>query len=307
MTFSTPLRYPGGKGRMGPWLAQLMRHNGISGGWYVEPYAGGAGAALFLLMHGYVNDIHINDADPVIYAFWQSATKNTKRLMDLIRETPVNMDTWYAQHEILAKPASHSLVRLAFAAFFLNRTNRSGILAGGVIGGKDQTGPYKLDARYNKVDLLQRIEQIGAMAKHITVTGDDALDLIRRLPSELPKQSLTYLDPPYYVKGSQLYRNYYGPDDHKAIAKAVKKWKLPVLVTYDNEPEIKELYDGVPSVNFTLYYSTHDARPHATELLFYRNLELQSSPHLTRGKRLPPTRANKRGNVVPHGIHELLA
>jgi DNA adenine methylase len=307
MSFSTPLRYPGGKGRMGPWLAQLMRHNGISGGWYAEPYAGGAGAALFLLMQGYVDHILINDADPVIYAFWRSATKNTKRLIELIRNTPVTMDQWYAQQEVLARPHAHSLVKVGFATFFLNRTNRSGILAGGVIGGKDQSGPFKIDARYNKQDLLARIEQIGAMSKHITVLGEDALQLLRQLPDVLPKKSLTYLDPPYFVKGSQLYRNFYGPKDHRAIANVVKKLKLPVLVTYDDAPEIRELYESVPTTTFSLHYSTHDARPRSTELMFYRNLEISAAPLLTRAKRLPPTRAHEAADVVPHRIHELLA
>lgn len=304
MTFSTPLRYPGGKARLGPWLGEVMRHNSISGGWYVEPYAGGAGAALFLLMQGYVDHILINDADPVIYSFWKSATCNTKKLVRLVQDTPVTMSTWYEQQKIIANPSSHSCLKVGFATFFLNRTNRSGILSGGVIGGKSQEGDYRLDARFNKDDLIQRIETIGAMAKHITVRGDDALDLLEEVEHELPEKSLIYLDPPYFYKGSQLYRNHYGLGDHEAIAQRVSRMEKPVLVTYDNAPEIDALYVGVPAVRFSLRYSTHDARPHSTEVLFYRNLELPRPPQMTRASVLSPAGFHETTDVVPECVHE---
>ena len=137
MSFLTPLRYPGGKGRMGPWIAELLRHNQISGGWYVEPYAGGCGAAIFLLAHGYVDRIIINDADPVIFSFWRAVTEQSDELIEKIKSTQVSMTTWHAQREVLATATGHSQLDVAFAAFFLNRTNRSGILAGGVIGGNE--------------------------------------------------------------------------------------------------------------------------------------------------------------------------
>ncbi|WP_431260981.1 DNA adenine methylase [Roseateles chitinivorans] len=284
--FATPLRYPGGKGRLGPWLAELMRHNRISGGWYVEPYAGGAGAALFLLMQGYVDHIVINDADPAIYSFWRAATEASPRLIKLIRDTPVTMKTWERQREILLAPEKHDFVEVGFAAFFLNRTNRSGILAAGVIGGKAQAGQWKLDARYVVGDLTARLAKIGAMSRHISVVGMDALDLLSDVAPGFPSKCLVYLDPPYYVKGSQLYRNHYRHDDHDAIARCVKSASYPVLVTYDDCPEIRALYSGMDEVNFSLHYSTHLARPLASEVLYYRNLELPCEPTLTRGFQL---------------------
>lgn len=304
MSFFTPLRYPGGKARLGPWLAELMRHNRISGGEYAEPYAGGAGAALFLLMRGYVNRIRINDADPVVYAFWHAATKSTAKLVKLIEETPVNMAQWELQQEVLANHTSHSNLRVGFAAFFLNRTNRSGILSGGVIGGRKQTGNYGLDARFNKSDLIGRIQAVGAMAKSIDVTCLDARNWLAE--SDLPRNSLTYLDPPYYVKGAQLYRNHYGPGDHAEIAAAVMQLSTPVLVTYDDVPQIRELYTGASAINFSLHYSTHLSRPKSTEVMFYRNLSLPSRPRMTRGSVLPPAAANELTDVVPEGVHELL-
>lgn len=281
-TFITPLRYPGGKARLGPWLAELLRHNGISGGCYVEPYAGGAGAALFLLMRGYVNHIIINDVDPVIYAFWWSILNKNNELLSLIDNTEINMENWYRQKEILAKSDAHDTLSVGFATFFLNRTNRSGILSGGVIGGKNQSGNYKIDARFNKFKLSERIKKIGEMKKHITLYNHDAMELIDIIEPTLPAKSLIYLDPPYYEKGSQLYRNHYKPDDHKKIATRVSRLAVPALVTYDNCSPIKELYSSEKTIEFSLRYSTHTSRTEVTELMVYKNIELHSAPVLSR-------------------------
>jgi DNA adenine methylase len=282
--FLTPLRYPGGKGRLGPWLAKVLKHNGIANGWYIEPYAGGAGAGLYLLTQGHVEHIVINDADPVVYAFWRAATEQTDELINSVRETPVTMDTWRHQKAIVEAPEGHSILEVGFAAFFLNRTNRSGILSAGVIGGKAQAGEWKLNARYRTEDLIQRIRTIGSLSARITVLGMDAQELLSDIGPGLPKRCLVYLDPPYFVKGSLLYRNHYQPNDHAAIARCVSEASYPVIVTYDECPEVRKLYRRFLSTTFSLRYSTtHLARPHTSEALFYRNLELPSNPLLTRG------------------------
>ncbi|RLK45978.1 DNA adenine methylase [Cupriavidus plantarum] len=281
-SFVTPLRYPGGKGRLGHWLGTLLRHNRLSGGWYVEPYAGGAGAAVFLLTRGLVNHIVINDADPAVYAFWHSILHDTERFLQLLDDTPINVETWEAQRGIHAAPAEHDMTEVGFATFFLNRTNRSGILAGGVIGGKDQTGNYKIDARFNKGQLRDRISLLASMRRHISIYGVDAMDLVRGIEADLPERSLVYFDPPYYEKGSQLYRNFYDHDDHKGICEVIGTIDTPWLVTYDNCQQIRDLYDGYDSIEFGLTYSTHLSRPKATEIMFYQNLALPSPPELRR-------------------------
>jgi DNA adenine methylase len=263
-----------------------MRHNKISGGWYVEPYAGGAGAALHLLTQGFVDHIVINDADPIVYAFWRAATEQNTALLSMIRSTPVTMETWHRQRQVIASPGDHDLVEVAFATFFLNRTNRSGILSAGVIGGKAQGGPYKLDARYNATELCSRIELVGALSKRITVLGMDALDLLTDVAPGFPDECLVYLDPPYFVKGSLLYRNHYGPEDHAAIAQCVAQASYPLIVTYDNCQEVLDLYRSFDSSTFELHYSTHSTRPLTSEVLFYRNLVLPFQPSMTRSSHL---------------------
>lgn len=295
-SFASPLRYPGGKGRLGPWLAALIHANKLHGGCYVEPYAGGAGAALYLLLHGHVKRIVINDADPIVHAFWHAAVHESEALIREIQTRPPTMETRNIARKIVTSPDEHSRAEVGFATFFLNRTSRSGILNGGVIGGKAQAGDYKLDARYNQSDLIARIRTIAAKEKQITVLGIDALDLLEEVCPSLPKKSLVYLDPPYYVKGSQLYRNFYEHADHVSIAKTVKGLALPVLVTYDDTPEIRKLYRGMKSTLFSLQYSTHLARPMVSEVMFYANVTLPMPPVLTRGAQIRyPLRSGTAG------------
>lgn len=259
-----------------------MRTNKISGGWYVEPYAGGAGAAILLLSRGYVDHIVLNDLDPVVHAFWWAVLNDTAGLLQMLDSTPVTMETWERQREIHASPEDYSLTELGFATFFLNRTNRSGILKGGVIGGKGQNGPWTMEARFNKEDLSNRIRTVSSLRRHISLYKSDAVDLLKDIQGDLPAKSLIYLDPPYYHKGSQLYRNHYRPEDHAAIAAAVGDIKTPWLVTYDNCAEIQELYKDHNSVEFSLHYSTHKDRPLATEIMIYGNLAMSSPPVMSR-------------------------
>lgn len=281
-SFVTPLRYPGGKGRLGAWLAALLKHNGLEHGLYVEPYAGGAGAAMYLLSNNYVDRIAINDLDPVVHAFWWAVLNDTARFTAMVLETPVTMDTWHQQREIIANAEAYDLTALGFATFFLNRTNRSGMIKGGVIGGQKQTGKYLIDARYNKEGLANRIAKIGGLRGRIQLYNLDALELLAHPELELDDRSLIYLDPPYYEKGSQLYRNHYQPDDHQQIAQAVMEIRTPWLVTYDNCNEIKALYQAAQGVEFSLHYSTHMLRPKATEAMFYGNIEMHTPPTLKR-------------------------
>jgi len=174
------LRYPGGKLKVVNYIKRLFEVNDLVGGTYIEPYAGGASVALSLLFDKYAGKIKINDKDRSIYAFWYSVLNNADELCRLISDTPVTMDVWQAQHELQKRKENADLLELGFSTFFLNRTNRSGILNGGVIGGKEQTGNYKIDARYNKNELIERIERIAGYSDLIDLTSMDAVTLLKR-------------------------------------------------------------------------------------------------------------------------------
>ncbi len=268
--YNTPLRYPGGKGKFAPVVKSIFDFNGLSGGHYLEPYAGGAGVALELLYSGYVSDIHINDIDPAIYSFWKSITQHTEEFLKILHDTPVTMEEWYKQKEILNDAENKDYLELGFAAFFLNRTNRSGILKGGVVGGKQQNGNYTLDARFNKENLKRRIEKVGTHTSRIHVSNKDALELIKEVDNFLPENSLVYLDPPYYVKGQGLYRNFYIHEDHVKIKDALKNIISKWIVSYDNCDEIRTIYSEYSMIAYDLNYSAYH-RVKAKEVMFFCN------------------------------------
>lgn len=252
--FVSPLRYPGGKLKVVDYVKRLFEDNGLMDGTYIEPYAGGASVALTLLFSEYASKIKINDIDRSIYAFWHSVLNETEAMCRLVADTPVNMEVWHAQREVQQHKQEAELLELGFSTFFLNRTNRSGILSGGVIGGKEQTGNFKIDARYNKEDLIERIESIAEYADRIELTSMDAVELIKSIKKPTEK-TFCYLDPPYYVKGRDLYLNYYNDDDHKAIAKAIKKYKGKWIISYDAVDFIRELYKEYRQKEYYLSYS----------------------------------------------------
>lgn len=266
--FSTPLRYPGGKGKFSHFIKQIFEVNNLHDGHYAEPYAGGAGVALELMFHEYASVIHINDLDPAIFSFWQSVVYHTDDICRVINDTPVTMENWHKFKAVLANPHDCSVIDLAMATFFLNRTNRSGILKAGVIGGKEQAGKWKLDVRYNKPDLIKRIELIGKYKNRIRLYNEDAFGFIGNIIPTLPHKSLTYLDPPYYIKGSGLYRNFYVHDDHVQIASALDSIDKPWIVSYDNVDEIKEIYSKYHQDEYFLSYTAQQKKK-GSEVMIY--------------------------------------
>lgn len=253
--FVSPLRYPGGKLKVIDYIKRLFEVNDLMDGTYIEPYAGGASVALTLLFSEYASRIKINDIDRSIYAFWYSVLEETEGLCRMIQDTPVTMEQWERQREVQARKQEAELLELGFSTFFLNRANRSGILSGGVIGGKNQDGKWKIDARYNKADLIERIESVAEYKDRIELTSVDAVELIKRYKCTPTEKTLCYLDPPYFVKGRDLYLNYYNDDDHRNIAQAIKKFKGKWIISYDAVPFIKELYKDYRQEEYYLSYS----------------------------------------------------
>lgn len=253
-----------------------MKASGVHGGHYLEPYAGGAGVALELLFHGHARHVHINDLDPALNAFWVSVTRHPEDLLKLLRDTPPTIEEWLRWRDVLRETVPATLVERGFATLFMNRTNRSGILKGGVIGGLDQSGPYKLDARLDKNSLATRIQRIALRANDITVHFEDAHALLSRCHEFLPKNSLVYLDPPYYVKGRGLYRNFYKHEDHLAIAKLLqsRRFRRPWVVSYDNADEICEMYSMSDGMSYSLQYTAQKRYLGSEVMFFSRDLSI---------------------------------
>ncbi len=272
----TPLRYPGGKGKLAVFVKELMKRNGLLDGEYVEPYAGGAAIALELLLQEYVSHVHINDISRPIYAFWKSALDDTERLVRLIRNTPLTVQAWDRQKRVMANPRDHDNLELGFATFFLNRTNRSGILNAGIIGGRDQSGPWKIDARFNAAELAYRVESIAKLRSRISLSREDAKKFLVKRLGRFTEKTLIYLDPPYYIKGKELYYDYYTHQDHEDIAALVtkkirrQKW----IVSYDNVDSIRDMYGDCRSIIYGIGYSAREARAGSEVMFFCHGLEV---------------------------------
>jgi DNA adenine methylase len=256
--YYSPLRYPGGKTILFPFLVKKIEESGLHDVTYVEPFAGGAGAALALLFNEVVDHIVINDLDKAIYAFWRSAIFESERFIQKIEQTPVTVKEWRKQKAIYESRRPKRF-DLGFATFFLNRTNRSGILNGGPIGGLDQTGKWKIDARYNKKALIQRTRDIAEYKGRITVTNEDGVDLISRYLRK--KNVFVYLDPPYFEKAADLYLNIFQEKDHARLAKKLNAHPDATwLLTYDNQLAIRKLYTERTVVDFSLSYNAYESR-----------------------------------------------
>lgn len=239
----SPLRYPGGKGKLAEYIQAIFWQNDLNDGHYIEPYAGGAGVALALLFMENASHIHINDLNTSVYAFWDAMLNDTEAFCRKIWDTEVTAEEWHKQKAILKNNSCYSNTCVGYAMFFLNRTNRSGIINAGMIGGNTQAGTWKIDARYNKIELLDRIERIAAFKNRISIYNMDACDLVNKIQPNLPARSFFYFDPPYFMKGDRLYENHYKAADHARLGKFIQEEvKRPWIVSYDNVAPICEIY-----------------------------------------------------------------
>jgi DNA adenine methylase len=251
----SPLRYPGGKAKLFDFFSSLIRHNGISDCHYCEPYAGGAGLALKLLSSGLVERVSLNDVDEAIWAFWVSALNFNTQLCELIDKATLTIEEWYRQREVWRAKDTSDVLALGFATFYLNRTNRSGIIEGaGPVGGYAQAGTWRLDARFDRKKQAASVRALAPFRSRIKLSQLDAIEFLKGSLAD-PK-ALTYLDPPYYVKGSKLYRNAYTHEDHVAVRKTIErqresKW----LVSYDAVDPILSIYSEFSPIFYSLHYS----------------------------------------------------
>lgn len=270
----SPLRYPGGKSKLYDLIELLIVNTGHKGGTYIEPFAGGAGIALKLLENKIVSRVVINDLDKGIYSFWRAILTENRRFIQKIKETPVTVNEWEKQRNILLCQNKKYNFELGFATFFLNRTNRSGIIKGGIIGGKSQNGIWKIDARYNKNDLIKRIEKIYQYKNNIDIYNKDVNSLITRYIPLYGNNSFVYFDPPYFCKGRELYLNFFEYADHIRIEEHINNYvDCDWVITYDDVPEIADIYKNHILRKFDLNYSAAIKRK-ASEIIIFKNYNM---------------------------------
>lgn len=265
----SPLRYPGGKTQLKKFVLDILKVLPLSNdSIYVEPFAGGAGVALSLLLNKHVKKIYINDIDTSIFCFWSSILTQTNDFITRIINTPITIDEWYRQRDIMLNKDSHSMLDVGFSTFYLNRTNVSGIIKGGPIGGKEQNGNYKLDCRFNKENLINKIINISKYKEQISISNLDASLFIESKISKMdPDKTFIFFDPPYYHQGQNLYSNFYNHDDHVHLSHQILSLhQFYWITTYDYSREIDNIYKNENKKVFSLRYSANEVKK-AKELL----------------------------------------
>lgn len=279
----SPLRYPGGKTKLSPFVKYIIEEKieeNITT--YIEPFAGGAGIALDLLLNNVVDNIIINDYDKAIYSFWKAAIFETKRFIAEIERVDITIEEWQRQKEIYLNNRKKYSFELGFATFFLNRTNRSGIITAGPIGGLNQNGNYLINARFNKDELINKIRSISQRRTSIKLYNKDIRKFIQQVVIPNQNNAVIYFDPPYFVKGKELYKNYFVAKDHSEIFKKITQNVIcPWIITYDDVPYIANLYKNYTCKRYDLIYSLANKGKSSELIIFSEERLCPSKDELT--------------------------
>ncbi|MDU4642098.1 MAG: DNA adenine methylase [Negativicoccus massiliensis] len=276
----SPLRYPGGKTQLSRFVMQVLEINKLDNIVYVEPFAGGFGAGLELLFKNKVKSVIINDYDIAIYSIWYAILNETARFVEDINNIRITIQEWEIQKNIYNKSLEEKIYsyELAFATFFLNRTNRSGIITGGPIGGKNQNGNYKLGCRFNKNDLIRKIVRISGYKDKIQLYNMEANEFIDKIIlRHNPNETFTFFDPPYYEQGKNLYTNFFEHDNHVNLRKKIELLKEYFwILTYDNQKEILDIYEDYDKYLYSINYYAANVKK-AKEILIHSNRVIVSN------------------------------
>lgn len=258
-TTYTPVRYPGGKSKTYPTIDAIVEASGLVGCAYAEAFCGGAGLAVKLLIRGRVSRVLLNDLDPAVYSMWDAIVRHPGELCDFLMGVPLTVSEWERHHEALLAAGAPSLA-LGMSALFLNRTNRSGILRGGPIGGRDQSGPYGIGARFNRDGLCRKVRAIASRADDIELRNMDATEFVEGVLKRETGPLLANFDPPYVEKGPGLYANSFTEADHLALAEEIASCRFPWVVTYDAVPLVDGAYAAFRRYDLPVGYSAAAAR-----------------------------------------------
>ena len=272
----SPLRYPGGKTILNEKVKKILENNRLLDCIYMEPFSGGAGLALKLLMNNDVKRIVINDFDYAIYSFWHNVLYDTSKFCEDIEKIDVNLEEWERQKYIYNNSNNFSIYEIGLATFFLNRTNRSGIIKGGAIGGRKQEGKYKIDCRFNKKVLIEKIKKIGKYRNRIKLFNYDVNDFIKQVVMRQKNENFfIYFDPPYIKKGPELYKNHFNCDGHTYLSENIKERLLEKnwIITYDKNELVYKLYEEFNISDFDLNYSAGTNKIGNELIIFSNKLE----------------------------------
>lgn len=289
ITYISPLRYPGSKRRLAPYLHSIVLHNKLKPNVLIEPFVGGASVSLYFLKNKIVEKAVISDGDKLVSCFWSVLFSNPSRLIEFVRNVKVNLHSFYAYKAIARSAENVNDEELAEACLFLNRTSFSGILTDrvGPLGGREQKSEYKISCRFNREAIIKRIEYISQFARKVTVlpySWRDTIEWAERWLSKRKKlnKPLFYFDPPFFNKADELYREYFPPEEHELFQRRILALKHDWILSYDNAPEIKKMYsrDGKMHMHVQMPYSINSGSRRLEKELIITPLSIPPVPSL---------------------------
>jgi len=262
----SPLRYPGSKKYLVPYLVEIIKYNNLCPDVLIEPFVGGGNISMHFLIHNIVKSVIISDKDKLIYSFWKVLFTNPNYLVDFINKTEINLENFYKYKKIAKSNRRHKIEVLAEACIFLNRTSFSGLLTDrvGPLGGKSQTSKYKIDCRFNRKNLVEKIRKLTEFSENVTVLNhdwQDTIDYVTKLINVENKieKPLFYIDPPFYKKADELYRFYFEQDEHESLCASILNLNYSWVLSYDNADEIIKMYkeQKCENINIEMPYSVN--------------------------------------------------
>jgi DNA adenine methylase len=265
----TPLRYPGGKTWLLPYINDFLKFHKIQLGTIIEPFAGSASVSVGLLKSGIADNAVLCENDPMIISFWKSALYSSEEFVELIKNTDISMDTWYEFKKYLANdaPTKYSDLEIGFAFLFYNRTNYSGIITAGPIGGRRQLSKYSIKCRFNPERIIKKVSQLSALNERIEIIHGDGNEYLRKFTGNQEENIFIYVDPPYYDAGKVLYRKFFAIDDHMELEGILTHINSPWLASYDDVNFIRNLYKSSKSQYVYTDYQAGNLKRGSRELL----------------------------------------
>jgi DNA adenine methylase len=247
-------RYPGGKGKsklcneIARRLTDQAEHTGLQ---YREPFFGGGSVGLkFLSDNPGTKKIWINDKDIGISCLWTAVIRYhddfKSRVHGFVPSVTAFRELRSELTTISTLPKQcDEIVDIGFKKLAIHQISYSGLgtKSGGPLGGVEQKSKYKIDCRWSPDYICKKVDKLHSQFKTIEVQGDGCTNLdFSSLIEDTSCDSLLYLDPPYYVKGNDLYQCGFTSKDHERLASALKNTKHAWVLSYDDCHEIRELY-----------------------------------------------------------------
>jgi DNA adenine methylase len=254
----SPLRYPGGKSRALKQILPLIPSN-ISE--FREPFVGGGSVyfAVRSIFHNHIKSYWINDLNYDLYCFWKQTRDNVAELVKALVDIKANYNNGSVLFEKLTESKDLlgknremlSEFERAVRFFVLNRITFSGIVDS---GGYSQAAYEK---RFTDSSIA-RVELISPYLSGVKITCRDYTDAL--FPDG--EDVFIFLDPPYWkATESKLYGTrgtLHTSFDHVQFAENVKKCPHKWLITYDDSPVIRELFDFAEIQEWTLQYGMNN-------------------------------------------------